>query len=232
MNELMTKWSWSALMCYRTCKLWARFKYVLRLPEPPEDTTKEQPNVRGSRLHQNGEDFVLRGTALPPEFMPFEGPITDIREMYLAGGHVTVENREYYDHNWQPCEKDDQWLVVVKDVKVKIPGDFSLTVDYKTGKKFGNEIKHYGQCELYAITDMITDDSYSFYDAELWYIDQKDIWPIQFAAPKLMRQQKVLDDEVQKMLNDRLFRPTPSKVTCKYCPYSPKGTGDCPVGVT
>ena len=39
------------------------------------------------------------------------------------------------------------------------------------------------------------------------------------------------DARAQRIYNDRFFKSNANKVTCRYCPFSPRGTGACPVGV-
>jgi hypothetical protein len=65
----------------------------------------------------------------------------------------------------------------------------------------------------------------------MWYIDQADIWSTTFTAEQLAHWRAKFDDEVDRMLNDRIFRPRANTHSCRFCPYSPRGNGHCPVGV-
>lgn len=219
------------LQVYRNCHYWARLKYLERSPEPPRDADDRRD--RGTARHTLAENFILADDApFPQELIKFEGLLTDVRNVRRDGlGVVEMEVPHYFDQNWRPCEEANRWLVVIPDIKVTVPGQFSLTIDEKTGKKFGNELKHYGQCELYAVTAWIEDPSFIEQEAELWYLDLSDVWPITFTTAQLDKARARLDTEVNKMMADRVHRPNPSKMTCKYCPYSPRGTGACPVGV-
>lgn len=232
MSDHIEKWSHSLLTVYRSCHYWAKLKYIDHSPEPPRD--EKAANTRGTQRHKLAEDFILADDApFPNDLVKFDGPLIDVRNIRRDGlGTVEVERKFYLDHNWKPCEEKDRWLVVIPDIKVVVPGEINLTIDNKTGKKYGNELKHYGQCELYSITAMLHDPGYESYEAELWYLDLPDTWQITFLPEKLEKAQVKLDNEVQKMMEDRYFRPSPSKLTCRWCPYSPQGTGVCPVGVT
>lgn len=232
MHPQFIKWSWSMLQVYRTCRFWAYLKYIERSPEPPRE--KDDRRDRGTIRHKMAEDFILADDApFPQELIKFEGLLTDVRDIRRGGlGEVTLEKPHYYDHNWRPCEEEDRWLVVIPDIHVKVPGQVNLTIDEKTGKRYGNELKHYGQTELYAITAKIDDPSFETYEAELWYLDLPGTWQITFEPAKLDKAQAKLDAEVNCMMEDKLHRPNPSKATCKYCPYAPHGTGACPVGVS
>ena len=231
MQETFTKWSWSMLQVYRNCHYQARLKYLEHSPEPPRK--KDDPRDRGSARHKMAEDFVLATDApFPQELIKFEGPLTDARNVHRDGiGEVKLEKKHFFDQNWKPCEEKDRWLIIIPDLTIKVPDQFSLTVDYKTGRRYGNELKHYGQCELYSVAAWIEDPRYTEQEAELWYLDQKEIWPITFTAEQLDKARARLDKEVTAMMADKVHRPNPSKQTCKYCPFSPRGTGACPVGV-
>lgn len=232
MQERFSKWSWSMLGVYRTCHLWAKFKYLDRLPEPPRE--KEDARDRGTARHSMAEEFILADNApFPAPLIKFEGPLTDVRDIRKNHlGTVQLEQEFFLDQFWKPTDKANRWLVVIPDIKVVVPGEINLTIDNKTGKKYGNEMKHYGQTELYSIVSMILDPGYESYEAELWYLDIPDTWQISFRPDKLEKAQAKIDAEVNKMMEDKYFRPSPSKMNCRYCPYGPRGTGDCPVGVT
>jgi hypothetical protein len=180
------------------------------------------------------EEFILAEDApFPTPLIKFEGPLTDVRDIRKNNlGTVQLEEKFYFNQFWKPCEEKDRWLIVIPDIKVTIPGELNLTIDNKTGKKYGNEMKHYGQTELYSVCSWVLDDSYETYEAELWYLDLPDTWQITFTPEKLEKARAKIDAEVAKMMEDKWFRPSPSKLTCKYCPYGPRGTGACPVGVT
>lgn len=232
MHEQFVKWSWSALQVYRNCHFWAYLKYIERSPEPPRQADDRRD--RGTARHDAAEKFILADDApFPSELIKFEGPLTDVRDVRRSGlGNVSLEEEHYFNHAWQPCSKEERWLVVIPDIQVVVPGTVHLTIDEKTGKKYGNEMKHYGQVELYATCAWIKDPSFETYEAELWYLDLPDTWQITFTVAQLERARAKLDAEVTKMCEDKIHRPTPSKMTCKYCPYSPRGTGACPVGVS
>lgn len=223
------RWSWSQLSTYRTCPFQARLKYIEHEPEPPQP--EDAPNLRGTRIHKEAEDFVLGAVdAVSKDLVPFEGPLTDMRELKIAQPQSVMLEHDYYlDQNWMPTDKAGRWFKYIPDVHVT--GDINLVVDYKTGKKYGNEIKHYAQVELYATAAWCNDPGYDVYHTELWYIDQKDITAHEFRPEQLERARARIDTEVTRMMSDKVHAPRPNKMNCKWCPYSPRGTGACPVGV-
>lgn len=223
------RWSWSQLSSYRTCPFQARLKYVEREPEPPQPD--DAPNLRGTRIHKNAEDFVL-GTepVLAKDLAPFEVQMHDLRNLKAERPEsVLLEQSYYLDQNWRPTNKANCWFKWKPDVHVT--DAINLIIDHKTGKKYGNEVKHYAQVELYAVGAFCIDSGYDSYLAELWYIDQKDITPHEFRPEQLEKARARLDVEVTHMMNDKIHTPRPNRMSCKWCPYSPRGTGVCPVGV-
>lgn len=230
MNGLF-HWSFSSLSLYHSCPYAVKLKYIEHLPEPPPDPKREAANERGTRLHAVAEDIVLRGAPVPKEFDDFKDNFAQLRALYLdPTALVEVEKRTYFDSNWRLSDKDDYWLVVVRDAFVVSP-EFALTIDYKTGKRFGNEVKHFGQTSLYAVAAWIEYPMFDEYPAELWYMDQNHIQEHTYSIRSLERARAQFDKGVELMFSDKYFRPHPSVPTCKYCPYSPRGTGACAVGV-
>jgi CRISPR/Cas system-associated exonuclease Cas4 (RecB family) len=227
MFKSFTHWSFSQWQTYRACRFQARLRYIEHEPEPPKKA--DDPRDRGSRIHKEVEDYILNlDHELAPELTHFKQTLDDVRAICNVA-NVEVEQHHYLDANWRPTDKAGKWLVYIPDLRVTGPVNF--TADTKTGKKYGNELKHYAQLELYSVCAYIEDPSYEEYESELWYIDQKDIVAHTFTPRQLEKARARIDTEVTKMMDDKIHTPSPNKITCKYCPYSPRGTGVCPVGV-
>ncbi len=232
MFKSFERWSWSMLMIYRKCPFWARLKYIDRRPEPKREDDDRRD--RGIALHKNMQDFIVEKEPplLDVILTPFDGLLLDVREAKQQGlAEVSVEEPMYFDQNWRPQkERDGYWFMIIPDLHVRTP-ELNLTVDGKSGKKHGNEVSHFGQIEFYCTCAWIHHPEHDLYNGELWYFDKKDVWPISFTVTQLEKARAKLDAEVQRMFADKIHQPRPSKMTCKYCPYNPRGTGDCPVGV-
>lgn len=216
------RWSFSALDTYRSCPLRAYFRYVERIPEPGNKYSN-----RGNEIHDELQKVVQDGAPVPDYAAHFKPLLEQMQQ-----SDVTCEQMMMFDSNWKPTtDRSNVWLMVKQDLVTLAPGEFVLTVDYKSGKKFGNEVKHMAQMTLYSVAAWIHYPGLKEYIAELWYIDQKSITTKSYTAPILEMARARLDTEVAKMFDDKTFRPRPSAMNCKYCPYGPKGTGHCPVGV-
>lgn len=216
-------WSWSQLQTWRECPYKARLRYIEHAPEPPR--AKDDPRDRGIALHKSVEDYLLRDGELDAKWAPFAEPLAEIKAL-----GPEVEERRYLDRNWRPCDRDGRWVVYVPDIRARA-GKTVLTVDEKSGKKYGNEVKHFGQVQFYSIGAMCEFPDAEEFIGELWYPDVKDIVVHRFTRESLELARARLDEEVARMMADKVHAPRPNKVTCKYCPYGPRGTGACPVGV-
>jgi len=236
MINTLTNWSYKKIKMYRACPMSVRLKYIDRVAEPDPDPKYDKKRQRGIMYHDVLEGIVNTG------FDEREGDIgEDVRELArsLHEQGATAERDEYFDSGWKPMKPEfsskgyplNHWLVVKKDYRL-LTDDYLLVGDWKTGKKEGNEVDHFEQMRLYALTEWLQFPGFNTYDVELQYIDQDETWSHSFTVPKLERALKDFDGDVQVMMKDTWFRPKPSKFTCQYCPYGPRrGNGACPVGV-
>lgn len=221
MADHFTSWSYTVLDTYRQCPLRAKLRYIDKIPDPGNKFSQ-----RGNEIHDQLEKVVKEGAPVPKEAEHF-APLLHA----LAEQNPVCEKMFAFNDQWKPCERKDAWLYVKQDLMVVQPGEFLLTVDYKTGRKDGNEAKHVAQKIIYSIAGWILHPGLPEYIAEMWYIDQKDITSRVFTEDVLEAARARLDGEVTKMFDERYFRPRPSVMVCKWCPYGPRGSGHCPVGI-
>lgn len=232
MGNGIDNWSFKKLKMYRQCPMQVRFQYIDRLPLPEKPAKFEEKRLRGVKAHDDLADCINVAAPVPQEFIDFE----PIIEAYRALG-AKAEDDEYFDASWKPMTPKftsngfpyGHWLVVKKDVRILTP-TYSLTVDWKTGKKAGNEMDHFEQMKLYAVTEWLLHPGLPEYAVELQYLDQKDTWAHSFTPADLERHWAKFDQQVDIMMNDKVFRPKPSIPVCLYCPFNKKtGSGACPV---
>lgn len=222
-------WSYSQLSTYRVCPYRARLQYIEHSPQP--EPAPDSALVRGRRVDQAVQDYLLADGTLIPEIAAFEEQLGVVRELHRSGkAIVEVQHKTYLDPNWRECERNGYWLLYVPDIHVR-NHEMNLTIDWKTGKKWGNEIKHYDQGLLYCIGEWCLHPEYETYQFEDWYGDQKDVSAHTFTKAQLAVARAALDAEVAAMFADLTQAPRPSKSACRGCPFSPRGTGACPVGV-
>lgn len=234
MSTTIRSTSFSRLMDYESCAFKAKLKLIDKIPEPerplPPGKT-EHANDRGTRIHNECEAFVRGLGEFPAEAKHFSDELKSLQRRFKSGS-VGLEGEWGFDKQWQPIDWKMAWLRVKLDANVHLTKEHAVVVDYKSGKKFGNEIKHGEQLQMYALSTFIKYPTIEHVTAELWYFDVNDLTSIDIVRPMAMRWLKPFDKRFRRMTEDTEFKPNPNIHSCKYCPYHPaRGTGDCPFGV-
>lgn len=232
-------WSHSRLVKYETCPLWAKLSFIDRIPEPerplPPGKT-EHANDRGTRIHEAGERFIRGGVELIKELQTFKPEFEKARELF-AQGRVSLEGEWAYKEDWTPTPwmSNDVWGRIKIDIFVWLTDTTACVVDVKSGKMFGNEIKHAEQTQLYQLGAFIKYPELQEITTELWYTDQNQISPKRvYKRDQGLRFITGWEKRITRMTSDEQHKPTPSTSRCRWCPYKPKekgGTGHCDVGV-
>ncbi len=234
-NERIKAWSYSRLVDFEQCKLRAKLKYIDRIPEParplPPGKT-EHANDRGTRIHDAAERFVRGGVELIPELKSFSAEFHDLRNKYKHG-MVSLEGEWAINKDWEPVAWGDRdaWARIKLDAFVRLSKTHAVVIDYKTGKKFGNEIKHAEQTQLYQLAAFLRYPELETIDVELWYTDQDDLTHMKYTRSQGMRFFQNFNQRGIAMTSAEEFPPSPNVFACKWCPYGPRGTGDCDKGV-
>lgn len=225
--------SFSRLMEFENCPHTTKLKVIDKIPEPerplPPGKT-EHANDRGSRIHDGCEMFVRGKAELPAEAAKhFKDEFESLRKSFIAG-KVSLEGEWGFTVDWEPCDYNapDVWVRVKADAVIHVSKTRAVVIDYKTGRKFGNEVKHGEQVQLYAVALMLRDPNLTRIDVELWYLDQDDLTHNSKPVEKWLRHLKPFDSRFKRMSVEKHFKPKPTKFTCKYCCY--KGNA-CKVGV-
>ena len=229
MNKpLIKSWSYSRLVEYELCPYRSKLKIIDKIPEPdrplPPGKT-EHANDRGTRIHNELENYIRGTGAFPKEAHRFELEVNAIKRAYEEG-KVSLEGEWGFDRNWQPCDYKTAWLRVKLDVSYLRTKKHLIVVDYKSGRKDGNEIKHGEQVMLYGLCAAIREPSVEVIDTELYYLDQspgddgsKNFSSTSKPASKWLYHLKAFNNRGLKMTNATEFPPMPSAFACQWCPY-------------
>lgn len=228
-------WSYSRLVDFESCKLKAKLKYIDRIPEParplPQGKT-EHANDRGTRIHDSAERFVRGGVELIPELKHFMGEFNALRDLYVHG-RVSLEGEWAVNQDWEPVAwgSSDAWARIKLDAFIRLNETHGVVIDYKSGRKQGNEVKHAEQTQLYQLAAFLKYPELEIIDVELWYTDIDEITHMRYTKSQGMRFFKNFNERGLAMTSAIDFPANPNMFSCRYCPYGPKGTGDCPRGV-
>lgn len=228
--------SFSRLDIFETCKKRAELQYIHKIPEPDRGKAPkgEWANDRGTRVHDEVEAY-LKGErkTIPVEAMRFQAEIEAAKRIHSDGNAITEEMWCYNDA-WVPCKWNDWDEIAFRiktDLTVFLSPREAVIIDYKTGRRFGNESKHAQQLQLYAVGATLRYPKLEHITSELWYFDQDELVSMEFTAEQAKRFFKGWNDRNLAMLSCVDFPPTPSKSNCRWCPYTSRGTGHCAQGV-
>lgn len=232
---MLKAWSYSRLSVFESCKLRAKLAFVDKIPEPPRPLPPgkfEHANDRGHRVHEAAERFVRGGVDLLPELSDFTPEFQQLRAFHDCG-NVRLEEDWGFDRQWLPVAWNSEtiWLRVKLDALVFLEPTHALVVDYKTGRRVGNEIKHAEQGQLYQLATFLKYPDLERVTVEFWYTDQNAISSTEYTRDTGMDLFRRFDQRGQALTSCTDFSPNPNMYACRWCPYGPKGTGHCTVGV-
>lgn len=215
--------SFSRLTDFEKCKYLAKLKYVDRIPEPerplPPGKT-EHANDRGTRIHEGAELYVKGGVELLPELAQFKDDFEELRRLHGEGA-VTLEGEWAVNRDWTPVawNSNDAWCRMKLDAFVQTSPTTARVIDYKTGKRFGNEVKHTEQGQIYQLATFLRFPELEALTVEFWYVDlgERDV-------KNYTRQQGVgYYDKYHARFSAVTecvdFPPNPNAFSCKWCPY-------------
>lgn len=233
MNPMIKTVSFSRLQDFEKCKYLAKLKYVDRIPEPerplPPGKT-EHANDRGTRVHEAAELYVRGGVELVKELDGFRADYDELRKLH-ADGAVTLEGEWAVDRHWTPVawNSADAWCRMKLDAYVQTSPTTARVIDYKTGKRHGNEVKHTEQGQVYQLATLLRFPELEHVTVEFWYVDlgEKDVK--QYSRAQGAAYFDKYNDRFVAMTDCTDFPPNPNAFSCKWCPY--KGNA-CEYGVT
>jgi CRISPR/Cas system-associated exonuclease Cas4 (RecB family) len=227
MNQL-TSWSFSSLTDWEKCPRMVFYKRIEKAPEPAPDPNS--PLVRGNRMHQEIEDYItgkrddFSEVSYDPELLG------KLREWYsFTPNQMVVEDEWGLDENWNPVPWMEATCRMKLDCGVLSSRSFRV-IDWKSGRKDGNEIKHTMQGQLYAIGASCMYPARTTVVVEFHYVDGTGT-PLKatYTPDKIARFRATYDKRAARMLADTEFRAVPNKSNCKWCPFAINN--HCPVAV-
>jgi hypothetical protein len=229
------QWSASKLKTFSQCKLRTQLQYGQKIPEPPRELKPGQtefPNERGSRIHLEAENYAQGQGELTPALTKFRPEFDSLKQLY-ADGKVEIEQEWAFDRRWVPVEwrSPDAWLRAKLDVIVFLSEYEAVIADHKTVKKFGNEVSHMQQMQIYQLIAFLRYPKLEFITVELWYLDQDDLTQASFTRAQGLRFKPGIERQARALTDCTEFPANPNIFTCKWCPYGPTGTGHCERGV-
>jgi CRISPR/Cas system-associated exonuclease Cas4 (RecB family) len=219
-------WSYSRLIDGEACMYRLKLKHIDRIPEE-----KAEAAERGTAIHLQAEEYVNSKTKkLPSTLSKFADEFAALRTHYVEK-RVSLEGEWGFDLNWLPTDYRSAWLRIKGDAVVFPSKAEAVVIDYKTGRKDGNEIKHGEQVQLYAIATFIRNPDLKKIDVELWYLDKDEITAKSYTRNEALRYVQAFDRRAHKVVDATTFPANPTVQTCKWCAYGPNKGKQCAFGV-
>lgn len=229
------RWSFSSLHQDEKCPFATYLKYVEKVPSPPRD--ENHPSERGTRIHAEAERFV-KGEIdqLTPLTRKISEDLHRLREKYQTGLIRVEEKWGFTRDEWDPVSwSDERCCAMVRCDVVDEDCDGGGTIeviDYKSGKRMGNEVKHMQQMQLYAIATLMKYPEKRLVKTTLLYTDEGKRFSKTMdrsALPVLLGR---WEERANKLLNRLVFPPKPNRANCRFCDYGVQnGNGHCPYAV-
>jgi CRISPR/Cas system-associated exonuclease Cas4 (RecB family) len=230
---MIKSWSPTALQNFERCKFFAYLKHDQRIPEPerplPPGKT-EHANDRGTRVHTACELFVKGEGPMPAEAKHYAEDIDKLRRMY-GEGRVSLEGEWGMDDNWTPTPWKTAWLRLKIDALAFISPTEAVVIDYKTGRRFGNELKHNDQMLMYQLCAFLRHPELEVVHTELWYLDVDDFAKKTYTRNQGLRFMASINKRGVAMTTCTEFPPASNKNACKWCQYGQWNGGQCQSGV-
>jgi hypothetical protein len=212
-----TAWSYSRWTDYENCPRQARFKHLDKLPE-----VKGKALERGSQIHTEGENFLIRKTrGVPTSYVAFKTQLETIRRRgAIAEGSWT------FTRDWELTEWNDwdaAWVRMKIDAHY-VDGNGALRViDFKTGKVRDSNVP---QLELYGLGGLLRYPEVQTVRAEFWYLDAGESHALVFKREEVETLRAEWLRRTKPMLTDTRFKPKPG-YACKWCSFSKTKGGPC-----
>ena len=225
---LSPTWSASRLDNYETCprKLHPDFKHTEREEHPAA--------ARGTAIHDIAECYVkseeggIEEKSKPfvseweAKILPkFQDRFDHLREQY-ADAKVECEGEWGFNIDWETTGwmVDDTWARMKLDALEWQSETSAKVIDYKTGRKFGNEMKHATQGMIYAIGTFMRFPELEFVEVSFWYLDHDQESLQRYNRDQAMQFLPRITDRATVLTSDTELRPNPSPYNCKWCDFN------------
>jgi hypothetical protein len=219
-NGLIKAWSMSRLHNYETCPHTLKQRSIdkIKTPDSPQA-------ARGTQIHDMCEQWVKRGSDdlkgdRGTNMDYFRSDFEKLRSDYDKD-KVELEGDWGYRRDWSPCGffAPDVWGRAKLDAFVMESPTSCKIIDYKTGRKYMNEIKHGEQGLSYALATFHRYPDVEHFCVEFWYLDQGEKMIRNFRRSDLAVLLVRLNNRAVKLTSDTELTATPSEKACKWCDF-------------
>lgn len=242
MEGAIPTWSFYRLLEFEHCEYNAFLRYDRKVAEP-EEKKNAPAMVRGRTVHDECEQYIRgeRDTLTDDKKVLKNADkfkFDEYRELYAEDpSRFAMEEEWGFDREWQTCEYygETVWCRVKVDRLFWIDPDHTAAeiTDYKTGKKFGNEVKHSQQMQLYAVAAFARYPELQSAKVRLEYLDEGKVTTRSYTREQVGFFFTNYTKRAERMTTATRFQPKPNSVNCRFCPFGPNNGGNsaCEYGV-
>ena len=210
------QWSMSRLFEFENCPHAVYLGKVMKMPTPSGPAAD-----RGTQVHNHIEGYIQGEHAdVIKEMNGFIKLIDLLRDEFVQG-RVEVEGDWAYDRTWNTTGWTDKdcWARMKLDALWHESDTSADIIDWKTGKKFGNELKHNQQGMGYAIGAFRRYPNLQFVNVKFAYLDQNQEMVGSYTRKQAELLQPMLTERADKMTTCTDFAPKPSFSACRWCAH-------------
>lgn len=210
-------WSMSRLFDFENCPHAVYLSKVENMPSPSGPAAE-----RGTAVHDHIEKYIQGEHADVIKEMHHFRPLIDLLRDQFAEAKVEVEGDWAFDRVWNTTAwaAKDAWARFKLDA-IHFESDTSAKViDWKTGKKFGNELKHNQQGMGYAIAAFARYPQLEYVGVQFAYLDKADELRGSYTRQQAELLRPGLEERADKMTTCTDFEPKPSFMACRWCPHA------------
>lgn len=219
--------AFSTLKNFEECRYRVYLSKVEKIKGPPSEAAD-----RGQSMHDVAEAYIKgEGEELPPpRFLDkLAHQYYTLRKKYEAHPErFQLEQNWSFTKYWEDTEwkANNVWLRQKLDVFELESETSAIIYDHKSGKKWGNELKHGDQGLQYAIGAFIKYPKLQLVCTNFYYTDQGEILPKKFTRSMVTPLIPRLEQRIFAMTTateEELQVPNPSKHNCRYCDHMKNG---------
>ena len=211
------QWSMSRLFDFESCPHAVYLTKVCKAPNPSGPAAE-----RGTQIHNHIESYIQGEHAdVIKEMQGFIKLIDLLREEY-AEARVEVEGDWAFDRQWNVTgwSAPDCWARMKLDaIHFESPSS-AVVIDWKTGRKFGNELKHNQQGMGYAIAAFCRYPELEYVGVKFAYLDKNDELRGGYTRAQAALLRPGLTHRADLMTTATSFEPQPSFHACRWCPHA------------
>ncbi|WP_051587333.1 PD-(D/E)XK nuclease family protein [Pseudomonas sp. RL] len=210
-------WSMSRLFDFEDCPHKVYLSVVAKMPSPSGPAAE-----RGTQIHNHIEGYIqAEHSDVIKEMQGFLPLINLLREEY-AEARVEVEGDWGFTRTWGVTgwTGKDVWARMKLDAIHFESPTSAKVIDWKTGKKWGNEIKHGQQGMGYAIGAFARYPELELISVQFAYLDKGEELRAAYTRRQADLMRPMLERRADVMTTSVTFDPKPSFHACRFCPHA------------